>query len=503
MKPQLHKMDFYGNRRPVRGKIFAVLLLLSSLLFFAQESKGEMQIDAKISTAQELYKTYKTQEFLSIANEILQKSERINYEKGKVYGNFYIAGALTEIGKHKESIEYIKRSQTYTGYLDSDPLQNARNYGLIGANYNYLELFSLSVKSFSKAISIINEVKKRDPAILLNKSANYGNLSIVYERINKLDSMYYFLNKERQIIEVLDEKNVYVQKSASYISFGNYFLKRNESDSSEYYYKKAVNLLHNKNHPYQVDVFMGLGNLYKEQKKYKEAIDYFFQAVAISKKHDSWELGKSYEGLIDAYEKTGNLEKASELRILYKKTNDSLQTEKKIERDFIVNEIIKFEKEQQQKKNKTEIIWISSVVGVLILLSGIGFFYFIKRKRKELIEEKENIIHEKEEQNLQLQDKVNESFEEVILLAKNNSIEFFTRFKEVYPHVISRLLEIDSKLRVTELSLCAYYFLGFSTKDVAAYTFKSIHTIRNRRQNLRTKLGIPADESIELWLKNL
>ena len=69
--------------------------------------------------------------------------------------------------------------------------------------------------------------------------------------------------------------------------------------------------------------------------------------------------------------------------------------------------------------------------------------------------------------------------------------------------MIQKLLEIDPKLRVTELTLLAYFFLGFTSKDVALYTFKSTNTVRNRRQNLRNKLHLSTDENMELWLKSL
>lgn len=97
----------------------------------------------------------------------------------------------------------------------------------------------------------------------------------------------------------------------------------------------------------------------------------------------------------------------------------------------------------------------------------------------------------------------NECFEEIIKLAKSNSPEFLTRFREVYPDLVAVLLDINPKFRISELTLCAYIFLGFTTKDIAAYTFTSINTVKVRKYNLRKKLNIPAEMNTEMWFKHL
>jgi len=127
--------------------------------------------------------------------------------------------------------------------------------------------------------------------------------------------------------------------------------------------------------------------------------------------------------------------------------------------------------------------------------------YNIKKQR--LIKIKEEALMDKEQEIDFLSNKINDSFNEVIQLAKTNSPEFFTRFKEIYPEIVESLLEINPKLRVSELTLAAYIYLGFNTKDIAAYTFRTLSTIRNRKHNLRSKLNIPIEESTELWFKNL
>lgn len=481
-----------------------------SLFSSAQQSKEEQQIDREIDRAKEFYNAFKVKQLLMTSKDIVLKSEKSNYQKGLVYGNFYIACAFSYIGKYKESNNYINKSQTYYDYLESDPIQESENYGLLGRNYLRLDLYSLSFNNLKKAIDVVSKAKDNDYVAAISKSIYYGRLSILYERKGMQDSMYYYLNKEKAIYINLKNKASYLHTGNSHIRLGNYFYAKKIADSSRYYYEKALLEFKGKNHRYEVDVLVGLGNIYNVEGNDKEAFRYYSDAVKVSKRHNSWELHYAYRVISELYEKNGDYVKAKEFITLSKKITDRIETNKKIERDYVVNEVIKFEKEIEDQKNASKNLKFFSIIIFLIIISSIGIFYMVKRKRKELISEKETIIHlkeniitKKEEENEDLKQKVNESFEEVIQLAKENSIEFFTRFKEVYPEVVSKLLEIDPRLRVTELTLCAYFFLGFTTKDIAKYTFRSVNTIRNRRQNLRSKLNIQSEENIELWFKNL
>lgn len=489
-------------------KIFTMriffLLFLVSQFSFAQKPEEEKKIDAQIEIAEDLLINLKTKELFSISTEILTKSEKMKYEKGLVDANYYLAHAYALMGNYKVSIKYVKKSQTYTDYLEINLLENARNYSLLGANYSNLDLYSLSVKSYREADRILSELKVRNEDVLYSQRTIYGQLSTLYERMQKQDSVYYYLIKGKTVTKKLNSEKFNLGKSRLDIAFGDYFMKQVKSDSAEYYYKNALTVLKDKNHPFKIGAFLGLGNFYNKQNTPKEATEYYLKAIEATKKYGNlWALDEMYKGLSEVYANTGDYRKSQEYKVLHEKARDSTLIAMRTERNLVVNDAMKIEKEVEVQKSKDELIKIAFIVGILILIISIGAFYFIKRKRKELITEKENIIQEKEVENQDLKQKVNESFEEVVHLAKDNSPEFFTRFKEVYPEIISKLLEVDSKLRVTELTLCAYFFLGFTSKDVALYTFKAVNTVRNRRQNLRNKLNIPANESMELWLKNL
>lgn len=139
---------------------------------------------------------------------------------------------------------------------------------------------------------------------------------------------------------------------------------------------------------------------------------------------------------------------------------------------------------------------------ILLIIGSVIYLITLKRNRKQ-IAEKEKIIQNKDLESQELQEKVNDSFAELVHLAKEKSPEFLTRFREIYPEFINKLLTINPNLRSSELTFCAYLFLNFSTKDIAEYTFTSPRTVQNRKHSMRKKLYISSKEDIYIWMKKL
>lgn len=99
--------------------------------------------------------------------------------------------------------------------------------------------------------------------------------------------------------------------------------------------------------------------------------------------------------------------------------------------------------------------------------------------------------------------KEDKDFEEIIRLAKENSPEFWGYFQEKYPDFRKNMLYINPDLKVSELVLCAYIYLGFNTKDIAEYTFKAVQTVKNNKYNLRKRLSVPAKHNFILWMRKI
>lgn len=145
---------------------------------------------------------------------------------------------------------------------------------------------------------------------------------------------------------------------------------------------------------------------------------------------------------------------------------------------------------------------LSMIITILLIIIMYGGYYFKQYTRKKNIENKKLLL-EKQSEISGLELKVNAAFEEVIDLARENSPNFLPRFKEVYPNFCERMIALHPDIRNSELIFCGYLLLGFSTKDIANYTFVAPETVRMRKYRLRKKLDIPTDKDIYIWIQNL
>lgn len=148
---------------------------------------------------------------------------------------------------------------------------------------------------------------------------------------------------------------------------------------------------------------------------------------------------------------------------------------------------------QREQTNRLKYILIAGFL-VCLLLAYLVFFFYKKNKSKSF----DKI--DKQIDNPVFSD--NGLFNEVTLLAKQNSPEFLRRFNDYNPYFTGKLLNI-ADLKSSEIRFCAYLYLNFSTKDIAEYTHTSVRTVQTKKYTLRKKLNIPSDIDIYLWFRDL
>lgn len=81
--------------------------------------------------------------------------------------------------------------------------------------------------------------------------------------------------------------------------------------------------------------------------------------------------------------------------------------------------------------------------------------------------------------------------------------DFRVYFNEVHPDYLKRLSEKFPKLTPNDLRLCTYLYLGMSTKEIAALTFREIRSVESTRLRLRKKFGITGDISLHDFLHTI
>ncbi len=78
--------------------------------------------------------------------------------------------------------------------------------------------------------------------------------------------------------------------------------------------------------------------------------------------------------------------------------------------------------------------------------------------------------------------------------------DFRIFFEEVHPEFLKKLSLAYPKLSENDLRLCAYIFLGMSTKEIAALTYHEVRSIESSRNRLRKKMNLENGTDMKAFL---
>ena len=378
-------------------------------------------------------------------------------------------------------------------------------------NHSLLGMYDVSNKEFFEALDLLKN-ENTDPKMLRQKLIIFHHLSYNAYMKGDYHTSLKYENAKIEIMKKFPEEEMVLRWSEMYSGKGDIFLETKKLDSAYYYYNKALELKKKHNDPVLYSEYRGLGNYYSVTGNQEKALEYYLKTAENFEKTDLRDanLILVYKIISEIYGEMGQKEKESFYLKKYTEENNKIQQTTKEGTDEAVKIILKDKEEKYNTFQSKSFLTIGAIVfGTALLI--FGFFVWYKKTSKkrekvisetqELLAEKEEIIVQKEEETQELKLKVNESFEEVIHLAKTNSPEFWAKFQEVYPNFQEKLLKVNPQIRTSELTFCAYLFLGFSTKEIADYTFKAVKTIENNRYNIRKKLGVSTEKDLVVWLR--
>lgn len=482
---------------------FYLLIILFSLplSLYSQELPKEKEILKLIGLSRNAYLKADLLSSNEYAEKALSESIKIKYSQGIAYSNFYIGQALCDMGKSNTALKRLLSAEKEE-YTETDPLLmseiftvRSRLYSLISPDY--------SLKEQKKGFLFFNKItNKQDKAIIEMKA--YTNLAAFYVGKNNIDSLSYYLNEANHSLHFLKEQNTPPQQLVNFYSLlGFSHAVKKQYDSATYYFEKSLNI--GKKHDYKNTAMtqMSWGLSEFQRKENDSALVHFKKALDIMEElHYSSLIPWASYCISETYQALGNIEKSNE----YKAKANEIQ--EKLSQEYIdlpkttLNTLLHDQENNAQKTTKKNTFIFIAVIIFLILL--FLYYFFIKhRTAKKTINSQEEIIANKDQKAYVLEQKVNEAFEIVIQLAKDNNPEFLTRFREVYPNFISALLKTNPQLLTSELTFCAYLYLNFSSKDIAQYTYVTPRAVQLRKNRLRKRLHISSDEDLYLWMKNL
>lgn len=148
------------------------------------------------------------------------------------------------------------------------------------------------------------------------------------------------------------------------------------------------------------------------------------------------------------------------------------------------------------KKNANLIrsmISVMVIIGVALLPKGIMIYIIWRKSRSKQIDEEKDLPAE-------LMPGIYE--EEIRNLAIRNDPVFLDRFRQTYPEFTRKLLQKHPKLLKSELMLCAFVFLDFSSKEIATYTFLQHRSVQTKKGRLRKKLQLSSSTDLYKYIRS-
>lgn len=440
-------------------------------------------------------------------NEAYQIFESLNDSSG-MYSTLIEKGhSLFGLGKYKEALNNYTNSYKYYE-AKKDTFNMSDVLCSIGSSYYQLENWKASEEATQKALEL-----KRN------------------------------IDDEVGLAFCLNSLGVTQMRKKNWTEAKNLIIKARETAHSVSEYREEITMLYN------------LGVCEMETNNHKEAIKWFEEAVAYSKKTGIRDDGilKTYERLYLLHEKESDYKLALQNYQSYVSIKDSVFSAKSIK---MVNELnIKFD----LKNKKTEISKLSEekrifqlqqilliilIVAILLISALILAFQRFKNRKRKLIFETEKLLKQNQLEaalkeieynkailtdftsNLIDRNKVISELEsklsdaEVILpqlavesesifslvqsklLTNQDWTKFKMLFEKAFPEFISNLRNEYSDLTSAEERIFLLLKVKNDTREMADALGISIESVRKGKYRLKKKLNLQEEKSLDEFIKN-
>jgi hypothetical protein len=448
-------------------------------------------------------------------------------KKGKIYFYLVKGGIYLNLQEYKKALETtnigIKLSKkTKTSYLAS-LLANK------GVALDYSKDYAGAEIFYRKSIEENSLGEKY-------KGISYYNLAQVKGAQFQYDSALYYNGMSISIFDKIAAKQEHFQSLIGQVEI---FRKLNKNDSAVYYFNKI-----NKEglNNYELIQYEGLSFLLNKT----NATAIVVEAKIIEAKENGFlDLTQALsEKLYYYYKENGNTAKALKFLEINKETSDSLLSQQEIieiqkqEARVIIeakNEAI-YKKEKENLvlaysvKNQRLLIYLF-VVGVLLLLLLVLFLRkSIKTKQqeiklsatqlenekitrklsesnlnkaKELIQEKNKIIKELEEESISKVD-VQETSEALIKKINTNNewAQYMVEFELIYPDFVKRVIasSIENNLTKNEIRLLTLIKLNLANKEISEILYISHDSVKKSKQRLTKKFKLEENQKLSDYI---
>jgi len=529
--------------------VIIVLVCFAEMGVFAQSKTDSLLQRLKVEKTDEgKFEVYAqlTQEWLKTdllkAMEYAQKTvdvaESIGDEakRGKAISN--LGNAYLHYGKYDKALScFLEASEIAHNLKDTNKVVKLINN--IGALYQLTGDLKQALASYKKALQLLQSIPNVDSDKELYANF-YNNVGNIYNTVQNYDSAAWYYKKAISV----SVNTPYIQILAiCYNNLALNNLKTNKLDSVIYFLNQSIDLHKQSNNRRGLIAALEIkSEYYKKVNNTDSSLFYTLQANHIANEiHDLLAVSNTSQTLCKLYENLNQTDSALKYLHLYTIYKDSVYNENshsEFSRIELEYKLAKQEDELKSAQLKKEFFYIILLITLCAIVIIVTLLYFFLRnkhiqatlqktnielKHNNLLLEKENLQHDLILKNKELttnvlnllqKNEIIKKITEKLMEVKNNMLpenkavvqnvitelqqstnddlwdEFELRFQHVHNEFYTKLNNLFPDLTTNESKLCAFLRLKMTTKEIAAITKQTQHSIEVARSRLRKKLNL-------------
>lgn len=309
-----------------------------------------------------------------------------------VYTN--LGNVFRQIKRYDEAENYLNKALEIAKKKDLDKILT-NIYSGLGNIFMALGDHKSALEQFNEAYNKSGDKKKTKIFALINISDAKSHLYMKKEALKDLQAAL------KLAIEL--QNRLYLLKC--YYEIGDFFVGMGDQSNAELYLSRAEYIASElKLYPDLQDIYKSYRNLYKKIGYYKKAFNYYEKYEMIKDSVTARENALQVTRVISEFE----FEKKEQALALLKK-------EKELEKEKSERHRLKSEKLAIQNEKSEEFIrLLTGLGGILLVISGIAFFLFISKRKKnvQLIQTNAQ-LEESRMEITQQRDQLNTAFNEL------------------------------------------------------------------------------------------
>jgi tetratricopeptide (TPR) repeat protein len=381
--------------------------------------------------------------------------------------------------------------------------------------------------TYSRLAELFSDQFMQEPSIVCCKKAlafnrieqgssnNQSSLLLIlgnqYHKLIQYDSAEYYLDEALNRISITE--NLVYRDLVSQMALLNYDMGKGAKPSISDLKRMASQATSDQE---KLVRFLTIGAIYYADKQYDSALAYLIPVFENDESIDGQKIAASeireiYQYLGDTLKATPFAMFLAENTVPEGESNAQVSTLNELFQNHLKWEREKAEAERQQAEQEaTQLRRMRSmvVIAVVLLVFGLGLWWWLAKRRKEhkaetqtLNEEKQHLQAQVDDALQQLQTQADDALQQARAMLPQRASDLYhsivpnrlerimDEFEAAYPKVMERLAAAHPELNERERQIAVLNFLRFRAKEEAELTGFAENTILKYRSNLNKKAG--------------